>query len=385
MHFGCYFNKIFMMTKKKRQRWLYWTGGILLFLLLVHISLPFILVKYVNKSLRSIPDYTGSVNWIHVNLFRGAYVIHDLNILKEAGNIKDPFVSSPRIDLSLEWKALLNGKVVGEIAFTNPTLTFVVPTELDSGKQTGENVDWTKPLNDLMPLTINRLEIIQGTIHYKDPSSDPKVNISLNDLNATVTNLSNAANKSAELPSNFDLSAVSIGGGELAASGELDIVKQLPDFDINLSLEGVDLTALNDFAKAYAKADIEKGTLNFYTEFKGKDGKLEGYVKPLFMNMKFVDWGKEEKNPFEFAWEFIVGAVAEIFENQKKDQFGTRIPIQGNYEDIEAGIFTAIGNVLRNAFIQAFKGKTEGTVNFNENGNTNSKNGTETEDEDDSE
>lgn len=353
------------MKRKNRKR-LYWVGGILLFLLIVHLLFPVLLLRYVNKSLDNIPEYSGSVENIHTNLFRGAYVIHGLKIVKSDGKVEEPFVSSSRIDLSVEWSALFDGRVVGEVKFSDPTLTFVVPSDTTAGKQTGEDVDWIEPLKDLMPLTINRLEIVNGTIFYKDPSAEPKVDIYLRELNAVVTNLSNTTREDEVLPSDIQLSAISIGEGELVVNGGLNIIKKVPDFDIDLSFEGVDLTALNDFAKAYAKADIESGSLNFYTEVKGRDGALEGYIKPLFMNMKFVDWGDEDKNPLEFAWEFIVGSVAEIFENQKEDQFGTRMPIEGNYENVQAGIFPAIGNVLRNAFIRAFEGETEGSVKFNE-------------------
>lgn len=352
--------------KKKSKRWLFWIGGIFIFLLIIHTLLPFILVRYVNKSLDNIPEHTGSVDWIHMNLFRGAYVIHDLKIFKEEGNFEDPFVSSPQIDLSLEWKALFNGRIVGEIVMTDPVLTFIVPSDSAQGKQTGENVDWTKPLKDLMPITINRLEIKHGTIYYKDPSAEPKVDIYLKEMNAVATNLSNAANQNDELPSDVDLSAVSIGEGKLSVRGELDIIKEVPDFDVDMSFEDVDLTALNDFIKAYAKADIESGTLNFYTEFKGRSGKLDGYVKPLFLNMKFVDAG-EEGGPLKLVWESIIGTLTEIFENQEKDQFGTKVPIEGSYGDVSGGVLPAIGNVLKNAFVEAFKGKTDDSIDFNEN------------------
>lgn len=352
---------------KKRKRWYMWVGGIVVVLILLHLMLPFILVRYVNKSLDNIEGYTGSVGSIHVNLFAGAYVIENLKILTESGEIKEPFVSSDRIDLSVEWSALLDGAIVGEIKFTNPELVFVVPSDTTAEKQTGQDVDWTEPIKDLMPLQINRLEIVNGNIYYKDPASEPKVDIYLKELNAVATNLSNTDSENRELPSNLNLSAISIGNGNLVVEGRLDIIQQVPDFDIDLSFENVDLTQLNDFAKAYAKADIERGELNFYTEVIGKDGNLEGYLKPLLVDLKFLDLGdEEENNPFKIAWEFLVGTVTEVFENQKKDQLGTKIPISGSYSNVKPGIFPAIGNVLKNAFIQALQGKTEGSIQFNE-------------------
>lgn len=333
--------------------------------MLIHLLLPVVLVRYVNKSLQNIPEYTGSVDRININLFRGAYVIHELSISKENGEFKEPFVSSREIDLSVEWGALVNGRIVGEIILREPVLTFIVPSDSTANQQTGEDVDWTKPIKDLMPLKVNRLEIVQGTIYYKDPSSDPKVDIYIKDMRAVATNLSNADNASEALPSRLTLQAVSIGGGNLKVNADLDIIKQVPDFDVDLSFENVDLTALNDFTKAYAKADIERGTLNFYTEVKGESGDLQGYLKPLLVDLKFVDWGKEEeRNPLRFAWEFVLGTVAEIFENQKEDQFGTRIPINGSYANVKASIIPTVWNIFKNAFVKALEGDTEGSVDF---------------------
>lgn len=60
----------------------------------------------------------------------------------------------------------------------------------------------------------------------------------------------------------------------------------------------------------------------------------------------------------------MVGVVAEFFENQEEDQFATRVPLQGNLENIESGVWPAIWNVFRNAFVQAFERNTDNTVKF---------------------
>ncbi|MEO9870788.1 DUF748 domain-containing protein [Ekhidna sp.] len=345
--------------------------GIIILLIILHVSLPFILVRYVNNTLNEIPDYKGSVEWIHVNLFRGAYQVHSLELLVESEDSYEPFFKTKTIDLSIEWRALLRGRIVGELIFTQPELVFIAlssdsaeSNKESSSNQNEKNVDWTKPLKDLMPLAINRFEIISGSIHYKDLNSDPEVDIFLDQLNGLATNLSNAETSSKELPSELKLSGKSIGNGQLEIDGYLNVLLPTPNFDFNLSFEEVDMTSLNDFTKAYTNIDFERGTLNVYGEFAGQDGQFDGYIKPLIKDLKLVDFKKDKKKPFKLIWESIVGTLAEIFENQGEDQFATKVPLKGSYENINSKTWPAVRGVLKNAFIEAFKTKHDDSINL---------------------
>jgi hypothetical protein len=62
------------------------------------LALPYALKSYVNRRLRELPDYTGSVRTINVHLWRGAYQILDITIEKKNGAKPPvPFFSSPGI------------------------------------------------------------------------------------------------------------------------------------------------------------------------------------------------------------------------------------------------------------------------------------------------
>ena len=147
---------------------------------------------------------------------------------------------------------------------------------------------------------------------------------------------------------------------------DINVLKEIPDLDLNIKFEQVNMPALNDFFVAYSKADIEKGTFNLYSELVVNDGKITGYVKPVAQNIKVVDWEKDKKNPLNLVWQGIVGVVAEFFENQKEDQFATKVPIQGDLKNIKSGVWPTIWNVFRNAFVQAFERNTDNTVKFSD-------------------
>lgn len=145
---------------------------------------------------------------------------------------------------------------------------------------------------------------------------------------------------------------------------DINVLKEIPDLDLNLKFEGIHMPALNDFFVAYSKVDIEKGTFNLYSELAVNNSKITGYVKPLAQGIKVVNWEKDKKNPFNLIWQSIVGVVAEFFENQKEDQFATKVPLQGDLKNIESGVWPTIWNVFRNAFVQAFERNTDNTVKF---------------------
>ena len=145
---------------------------------------------------------------------------------------------------------------------------------------------------------------------------------------------------------------------------KMNVLKEIPDFDLDFSFENVDLKALNDFINAYTKTDVERGVFNLYAEMAAKDGKLEGYVKPVIQNLQVLDWEKE-KDPFlQKMWEAVLQGVTDIFKNQKKDQLATKTPISGDLNNVDTGIWSTIWNTLKNAFIETLSKRVDGTIDF---------------------
>jgi hypothetical protein len=339
-------------------------GAVLVALRLV---LPFIVTRYVNKVLAEIPGYRGQIDGVTLHLIRGAYQIDSLKMFKVNGNEQVPFIDIPVMDLSVEWGALVNGKVVGEIQFEKPVLNFIGEKKDEKGgkgssSQSGENVDWTKPIKKLMPLQINRLTINDGRIAFYDFSTKPHVDLFLREVELEAENLNNAKDNKDVLPSRVFARARSIGNGLLTVNMRINVLKKLPDMDVDLKFENVNMPALNDFFAAYAKVDVEKGAFNLYSEIAVLDGKVTGYVKPLFNNLKVVDWDQDKKKPLQLAWESVVGFLVEVFENQKKNQFATRVPLEGEISEVESPFWPTLWNIFRNAFVKAFERNTEGSV-----------------------
>ena len=214
-----------------------------------------------------------------------------------------------------------------------------------------------------MPIDINVVDITNGTIAYRDFSVTPEVDLSIYQLDAQVTNLRNVQDANVALPSIVKASGVTVGEGSFTLDGKLNILQPSPNSDVTVEVENVNLPALNSYFNSFAALDFAGGTLNLYSEIVTKDGHLTGYIKPLITEMDVVDL-RQDQNPINIIWESLAAIVMEVFQNQPKDQFATKIPLDGNLENVQTEVLPTIGNIIYNAFVQAFSKGTDDEIRF---------------------
>jgi len=349
------------------SRGIRWTILILVALLFAaRLAMPYAIKAYANRQLAKNPTYSGSIGDVWVHLYRGAYHIENINISKLGGEVPVPFFAAKKLDLSIEWKELFHGALVGEVEMDAPQLNFVSgPTPEKT--QDGTEGDWAKTLKSLFPFKINRLQINGGRIHFENFYSTPQVNIHIDDVFATATNLTNTRDLPKQLPSGVIARGNTLGGGELELETHMNLLAEKPAFEVTAQVTNVDLTALNDFLKAYGKFDVERGRFALFTSFAVADGRYDGYAKVFFDNLDVFDWEKErKKNILQIFWQAIVGTASTIFRNLPKDQLATKIPISGSYENASVGTWSAISTLLKNAFISALVPKLDRSIKVEE-------------------
>lgn len=338
--------------------------GVLLVLIIIRLALPTIVKKYVNKTLENTEGYTGHVEDIDIALYRGAYRIDGLEIHSTEQDMERPFFSARGIDLSISWRDIFKGAITGEVILEQPELNFEATKSESDSMATGEEVDWTEKIKDLLPITINLFQIKNGQINYIDDYSEPKVDVYLKNMDFTIEDIRNTTEKSKPLPSPYKLTAESIGAGKLTATGKANLLKQIPNFDLDFKFEEADLTAMNDFSKAYGWFDFEKGNISLFAEMALVDSALDGYFKPVLDDVTVLKWSEEgeEDGFFQKLYEGVVGGATEVLENQRKDQSATRVTIQGSVSNTDVGVVNAIIELLKNAFIQPLKKDLEGRI-----------------------
>ncbi len=346
--------------------WKQWTVWVFLVLILAllgaRLYLPYYVKDYVNEQLNTMKGYRGHVDDIGIALYRGAYTIRGLELNKIDKGIPVPFLTIATSDISVQWGALFHGKIVSDIHLTRPQINFAVSSS-GTSSQTGAGTNWKPLLDNLVPFEINLVELINGKVTYQDFSANPKVDLFITDLNGTVKNLRNVEDPTAPLPSTLNITGNSIGGGVLGIKGGLNILTKYLDMDIDTKLENAKLSAFNDFSRDCCLLDFKKGTMNIYSELAVKNNQVNGYVKPVIIDLS-VDRIPEDTNPIEVAWATIASVLLQVFENTPRDQFATKVPLSGSLDSIQTSIWPTLGGIFRNAFIEAFSKGTDNEVSF---------------------
>lgn len=349
---------------KRRYRLPLWTVlGLLVLLLVAHIALPYAIRGYLNDKLADMGDYRGHIADVDLALWRGAYRINGLRIVKAEREAQVPFVDAPVIDIAVSWNALWRERaVVARVVFERPELNFI-DGEGAGDSQTGEGVDWREQLNKLLPITLNEVRVNDGTVGFHNFTSSPPVDIKATAINASLYNLTNVADAQGQRVARFEGTAQLLGHAPLEASAVFDPFHNFEDFEFRVRATDIELKRLNDFSSAYGKFDFNGGTGDLVIEAFAKDAQLSGYIKPLLRNVEVFNWQQDVENDdkgfFRSIWEALVGGGEKVLKNQRMDQFATRVELSGSVHQQNISAFQAFLGILRNGFVKAFNTRFE--------------------------
>lgn len=345
-----------------RRRWPWITLSVIAVVLVgIRLALPSWVTDYLNSKLNRMGDYHGHIDAVDLQLWRGAYSITGLRITKSAGKVPVSLLEAPRTDLSISWRALLDGGVVASVEFQGPKVNFV--DSEGKATQSGTGVDWRQQVEKLIPIRLDEVRVHNGVVHFRNFSTDPKVDLEATGVEARVLNLTNVRDAGARA-ADFKLTAHVLGQAPLESQAKFDPFGSLKDFDFKLQLKQVELKRLNKFLQAYLKLDVESGKGEFVMELEGRNGQLDGYAKPLFHDVQVFSWKhdveKQGDNPLRAVWEAVAGGIENLFKNQSTDQFATRVEIHGRIGDAKTSTWQAIIAILHNAFVKAYRPQLEG-------------------------
>jgi Domain of Unknown Function (DUF748) len=348
---------------RPRDKWLWGVAAVVVLLIAARAALPHLVKDYVNRGLMALEAYDGHVADVDIALWRGAYRLNGVRIVKTGSKQPVPFFDGDRIDISIEWKSLLRGHLVSECEMWRPKVN-LVRAEAEAQSQLGDEVNWPDHLEDLAPFRFNTIRVHDGIATFRAPGISTKDALEASNIDGEITNMTNVVASGKETFAAFQATAAMLDTGTAKVSGSANPLARSPTFDVNLIVKGVQLPKVNPWLREYIKADAESGDFELYTELAAADGKFEGYAKPIMTNVNIYSSEEPEKNPLKRLWEGIVDFAAEIFEDQDSEQVAARIPFSGTIKDPEAGIFETVVSVMRNAFVSAFARSLEGSVSI---------------------
>jgi hypothetical protein len=330
-------------------------------LVAARLALPYVVKDYVNKQLVALEAYDGHVDDIDIHLYRGAYSIDGIEIVKTGAKRPVPFFKAGKIDLSVEWRSLWKGSIVSEASFYAPEIN-LVQGKSEEDSQLGEEENWNRRLEELFPFRFNTIEVIDGTVRFLAPGISTQDAITARNVDGEVTNLTNVVESGKETFADFHITANVLDGAPARVAGSVNAFAPQPTFDVNMEVKNVQLPQANPWLREYIKADAEAGKFELYMELAAADGKFAGYAKPILEDVDLYRSGEPEKNPIKRVWEGFLDFAANVLENPEADQVAARIPFTGTIKDPETNLFATIASVLRNAFVSAFARSLEGSI-----------------------
>src|SRR5687767_2284417 len=121
----------------------------------------------------ALESYDGYVEDVDLALWRGAYRVDGIRIVKTGSKQPEPFFDGDRIDFSVEWRSLLRGRLVSECEMWGPRIN-LVRSEAEDQSQLGTEVNWADQLEALSPFRFNTIVVHDGTATFRAPGIDSK-------------------------------------------------------------------------------------------------------------------------------------------------------------------------------------------------------------------
>jgi uncharacterized protein YhdP len=335
--------------------------AMVLLLVAARIALPYLVKDYANQKLAALDSYDGHVGDIDIHLWRGAYSIDNIEIVKTGASRPVPFFRSDRVDLSVEWRSLFRGSIVSEATFTGPELNLVKGKNARDS-QLGQEENWNARLEELFPFRFNTIEVRDGTVRFLAPGINTRDAITARRVNGNISNLTNVLDTGKETFADFRVTADVLDGAPAKVAGSVNAFAAQPTFDVNLEVKKVQLPEVNPWLREYIKADAEAGKFELYMELAAAEGKFKGYAKPILQDVDIYRSDEEEQSALKRIWEGFLDFAANVLENKDADQVAARIPFSGTIKNPQTSLFATIASVLHNAFISAFARSLEGSI-----------------------
>ncbi|HXD97705.1 MAG TPA: DUF748 domain-containing protein, partial [Candidatus Acidoferrum sp.] len=200
-------------------------------------------------------------------------------------------------------------------------------------------------------LKARRVSASGATVGFVNEQAAPHYRVFLANTDLVMENFSNQRTEgtaTAKLTGRF------MGSGATAVKATFRPELTGPDFDLDVRIENTDLKAMNDLLRAHAKVDVVSGVFSVYSELHVKNGRVEGYVKPLFRDLTGYSPGQDEDKSFgQKLKEKAVDVLGKVLKNRPREEVATVIPVSGPLENPKASTWETLIGLVRNAFIKA--------------------------------
>jgi Domain of Unknown Function (DUF748) len=273
--------------------------------------------------------------------------IRQINISVQGGRLgSDGLLEySPKVT-----RVEVNNAVIADVSIDYIHSPATEKQEVQRVKETGKQIEKqnNRPAVDI---AVREFDIRSSNLAYTDQVSNPNYKLFMNDTNIALKNLSNHQQQG---PADVSIHGNFMGSGDGTLSGTFLASRSGPAFNLKIALLNTDLPALNDLLRAYGKFDVAAGKLSVFSQVAVKNGNINGYVKPMFAGLEVYNYQKDKNTPIlHQAKELVIGGASHLLKNRRTEEVASDVDLKGTLTSPNVDTWQALGQVLRNAFIEA--------------------------------
>lgn len=238
-----------------RRRWRWVAVQLLVLIVLVLASAvlldePLRRVVEANVNAR-LKGYSAHIAALDFHPLGFSLDLKDVTVVQDA-HPDPPVAQIPLLSASVHWRALLSGRLVGDILIDHPK----VYVDLNHARKEIEDKvpvherGWQHALQAIYPLKINQFTVVEGEVTYVDDG--PYKPLELHRVNLRAGNIRNVRWEPGVYPSDVHLEAIVFDAGRIVVEGHADFLAE-PHLAVQaaIGLAGIELDFFKPLTNRY--------------------------------------------------------------------------------------------------------------------------------------
>lgn len=333
---------------------------ILLFLLIligIRSFLPTIALRAVNWALTNkLGSYTGHVQDLDLQLYRGSYQLQNLQIRKKQGNVP-PILEADPVDLQIAWRPLFKKEIAAHVIIDKGRIHLVDSNDVEKKQlkmleekplSKGEAPTWKKTLDVIVPMHIESLILRDSAVYFTNVNLAKPIPVQLENIQFTAENLRTRPSTEITTLSPIYAEAIFQKHAPIKVQGRFDALALQTRVDIDFQLNDFDFRKLNSLLMAYVPIDVTKGVMNAYGEITMSKGQADGYVNVFLNDGDIIAPRQNFTSLKHFGFELLSAAGYWLLKNNETKKIATHLEFEKKNSEWDIDGSKAFWSALRN-------------------------------------
>lgn len=200
-------------------------------------------------------------------------------------------------------------------------------------------------------LRLARGSVVNSEVGYINRTGNPNYRLFISDL---AMHFDHWSNQVTDEMSKVELKGLFMGKGTAEGDAAFRFGSEKPDFAARLKVLRTPLTSINNLLRAHGGVDVARGSFSIFTEMTVKNGRIDGYLKPLLKNVDVYDPVQDRgKGLWNSLLEKLMDVGATVLTNTTRDEVATKAEISGRTDNPQASTWEIVLKLLQNAFFEA--------------------------------